>query len=179
MFCVAVFARGSVLEGSVIFNKSEDAKQQTRFFDQIEKSGAGVQVVCWGVDGCEDYAGVLNVTCEEYGDHNSVKSELQRVVSTLDWLANRGCIINRADQEQMFVNRFSDEEFEKIRLFLSGASVEDQEGAFMRLVAKIQELDERVGPKAMLAISVAGGALVGLFMSGVFVAFCVVCCLSE
>ena len=50
---------------------------------------------------------------------------------------------------------------------------------FQKLIVKIQELDERLGSKAMLAITVAAGAVVGLIMSIVFIAFCTFCCLSE
>ena len=86
----------------------------------------------------------------------------------------------------MFVDKFSEEEVERVQRFLDGGDA-DSEGdyewgrgrLFPWLVNKIQALDERFGQKTMLAISVGAGAAVGLVMSGIFVLFCTVCCLSD
>ena len=106
-------------------------------------------------------------------------------MSVLDRLAGRGCVIGRAGQAQMFVDEFSEEEVERVQRFLDGVVDDGEEDEWGRgkllpwLVNKIQALEERFGQKTMLAISVGAGAVVGLVMSGIFVLFCTMCCLSD
>lgn len=106
-------------------------------------------------------------------------------MAALDWLARRGCVISRAGQGELFVDKFSAEEVERVQRFLDGVSGGDEDDEFGQgrlfqwLVTKIQALDEQFGQKTMLAISIGSGAVVGLLMSGIFVLFCAVCCLSD